>query len=414
MSTLNSKLSLIFFILTVLLTNIRTFPQEESLLLTGPYFNQAPPGSEPVLFVPEELRSNDSWFWHGAPAFSPDGNEFYLDIIENGMLIKIQYTERINDVWTELQPPAFAGSGNDASTSFINDGYKVFFISDRPNGNNYAVWTSTRNRTSWTAPTPVIIPARPGLGGGWRVSVAENETIYMQMVDNNSNTDYDIYKSELIDGSYTIPQRLSENVNSSSIDINMFVDPEERYIIFSSMRPGGYGYSDLYICGKESDGSWAPAVNMGPQVNSSSNDNSPFVSADGLYLFFNSNRDPQYGRNPYWVSAEVIDELITDVDEDNSSGQYPNEFKLLQNYPNPFNPVTIIEYRIPDGKIQLISVTLKIYNAIGKHIATLVDEQKCPGNYTVEMDAVSLPSGIYFYKLTAGDFRATKKMVLLK
>ena len=87
-----------------------------------------------------------------------------------------------------------------------------------------------------------------------------------------------------------------------------------------------------------------------------------------------------------------------------------HNFRLLQNYPNPFNPATAIEYQIPE----LSFVTIKIYNVLGKEVATLVNEEKPAGFYNFEFDASSLTSGIYFCRLQAGSFVATKKMVLMK
>ncbi|MCK9425475.1 MAG: YCF48-related protein [Ignavibacteriaceae bacterium] len=85
-------------------------------------------------------------------------------------------------------------------------------------------------------------------------------------------------------------------------------------------------------------------------------------------------------------------------------------FNLTQNYPNPFNPVTTIQYEIPS----LEHVSIKIYDMLGRQVAILVDEQKPAGSYHIEFDAHSLPSGVYFYRLQAGSFVETKKLVLLK
>lgn len=91
----------------------------------------------------------------------------------------------------------------------------------------------------------------------------------------------------------------------------------------------------------------------------------------------------------------------------------PDKFVLYQNYPNPFNPVTKIKYSIPKNVTQM-PVTLKVYDILGNEIVTLVNESKLPGIYEVEMDASNLTSGVYFYRLTVGNFIETKKMVLLR
>ena len=88
----------------------------------------------------------------------------------------------------------------------------------------------------------------------------------------------------------------------------------------------------------------------------------------------------------------------------------PNEFILYQNYPNPFNPVTNIKFALP----KVTKVILSVYNSLGEKVASLFNEDKEAGYYEVKFDALQLSSGIYFYKLQAGSFAETKKMILLK
>jgi hypothetical protein len=94
--------------------------------------------------------------------------------------------------------------------------------------------------------------------------------------------------------------------------------------------------------------------------------------------------------------------------EVNISG--PAEFALYQNFPNPFNPVTIINYSLPLKS----QVDLVVYNTLGEKIIQLVNGEKEAGSYSVELHAADLPSGVYFYRLQAGSFIETKKMILLK
>ena len=102
--------------------------------------------------------------------------------------------------------------------------------------------------------------------------------------------------------------------------------------------------------------------------------------------------------------------LITDIEDDNLQTSNPSKFTLDQNYPNPFNPNTIINYALPEN----VNVELRVYDILGSEIATLVNEEKPAGNYEVEFDGSKLSSGIYFYRLQAGSFVETKKMVLLR
>ncbi len=85
-------------------------------------------------------------------------------------------------------------------------------------------------------------------------------------------------------------------------------------------------------------------------------------------------------------------------------------YSLSNNYPNPFNPSTTISYSVPEIEF----VTLKVYDVLGSEVATLVNEEKPVGSYEVEFEAADLPSGIYFYRLQAGSFVESKKMVLMK
>lgn len=88
----------------------------------------------------------------------------------------------------------------------------------------------------------------------------------------------------------------------------------------------------------------------------------------------------------------------------------PTEFRLEQNYPNPFNPSTTIQFAVP----QTSNVTLRIYDILGREVATLIDEEYQPGQYKIIFAAGQLASGLYVYRLQAGDFRETKKLMLLK
>lgn len=98
---------------------------------------------------------------------------------------------------------------------------------------------------------------------------------------------------------------------------------------------------------------------------------------------------------------------VTDVKDENN---FPESFSISQNYPNPFNPSTTIRYSIPNGSV----VTIKVYDVLGTEVATLVNEDKSAGSYEVDFNASQLSSGIYFYKLQAGSFVETKKMILIK
>ncbi|MBL7074258.1 T9SS type A sorting domain-containing protein [candidate division KSB1 bacterium] len=85
-------------------------------------------------------------------------------------------------------------------------------------------------------------------------------------------------------------------------------------------------------------------------------------------------------------------------------------FKLYQNHYNPFNPITTIKYGLP----QESNVTLKVFNILGREVATLVDEHQTAGYHQINWDATGYSSGIYFYQIQAGKFQKVRKMVLVK
>ncbi|GBD86801.1 hypothetical protein BMS3Abin03_00725 [bacterium BMS3Abin03] len=95
---------------------------------------------------------------------------------------------------------------------------------------------------------------------------------------------------------------------------------------------------------------------------------------------------------------------------ENFGSQTVSSFELEQNYPNPFNPSATINYSIPSSEI----VQIKIYDALGTEIKTLVNEYKQAGIYKTEFDAGNLPSGVYFYRLISGNYSAVKKTILLR
>lgn len=114
------------------------------------------------------------------------------------------------------------------------------------------------------------------------------------------------------------------------------------------------------------------------------------------------------------INGIIIEQISTDIEH---GLIIPNDFRLEQNYPNPFNPTTVISYQLPTNGL----VTLKIYDILGREIATLVNEEKPRGNYEIKFDGENLSSGVYFYhiavhsdRLPAQNFVQTKKMILIR
>jgi len=142
----------------------------------------------------------------------------------------------------------------------------------------------------------------------------------------------------------------------------------------------------------------------------------PFVCVhyvDGTTKIFDFNGN-EFGRtndeNEFLIRMADLDRNTVDEVLSNNGVSMPDYFELSQNYPNPFNAATRIEFTLPeDGR-----VNLEIYDVLGQLVQTLVDENRPAGRYSVEFDSGALASGVYFYRLTAGDFTETRKMILMK
>ena len=138
-----------------------------------------------------------------------------------------------------------------------------------------------------------------------------------------------------------------------------------------------------------------------------STSNNPFIltaPGAGTYTVNAGFKSPSrlWGTTSAVINTTGIDEELI--------GLAPSKFELYSNYPNPFNPTTNIRYAIS----QTAFTTLKVYSLAGEEVLTLVNEVKSPGVYELNFDAGNLASGTYFYKLQAGDFVQTKKMLLMK
>ncbi len=139
-----------------------------------------------------------------------------------------------------------------------------------------------------------------------------------------------------------------------------------------------------------------------------------FVKGNG-----NSNSPKNYSFIDDNPPSGKVDYRLKQIDNDGSfkyssiveaSFMEPNKFELSQNYPNPFNPTTTIQYAIPKSE----HVTLKVYDELGREVSTLVNENKEAGQHRVNFNGANLASGIYYYRISAGDFTEVKKLMLLK
>ena len=136
-------------------------------------------------------------------------------------------------------------------------------------------------------------------------------------------------------------------------------------------------------------------------------DTSEDVISSGQFGLFSFQQDNDGVEG--WFDNVVVSSLISSVEE-KSGGIIPYSFSLEQNFPNPFNPSTTIEFGIPNSEY----VTLSVFNLLGEQVGFLVNENLSAGSYKAIWNAKDLPSGIYIYKLQAGEFIQSNKMILMK
>ena len=140
-------------------------------------------------------------------------------------------------------------------------------------------------------------------------------------------------------------------------------------------------------------------------------------AGDGEYMMagvYEDNTPPEGDNSINYKTKIVFENNSTNTDKESN---IVNNYELFQNYPNPFNPVTNIQFQVPvchscGGRNP--HIIIKVYDILGREVKTLVNEYKQPGKYVVSFDASSLSSGVYYYKITAGEFTNVKRMVLVK
>jgi hypothetical protein len=273
------------------------------------YLGRPRPGLTPVRFAPDSLCANDDWFWHGAPIFSPDLKEIYWTryaIYPTYQRTELMQMKLDENRWSQMQRSSFADSNyteNNPCFSTSND--TLYFYSQRAGGPRLRV---TRTPSGWSAPAAVTVPPLAGLQSGFQFSLARNGALYFELWDGPS---CDLYRSERVGGVYQTPEALAA-LNTSAYEFCPYVDPAERFIIFDSNRPGGFGFNDLYISIRDEAGAWGEPVNLGPTINSSTEDASPYITPDGLYFFFVTEKTGDAGYNPYWLDARFIYDLLPD------------------------------------------------------------------------------------------------------
>lgn len=277
-------------------------------VLEGDYLGQAPPTDKPELFAPGIVSS--IWGLHSTAVFSPDGNEVYWapmmsfpgEAYSRGGLLMMK---RVDGRW---MPPAWASfsgpNGEDDVPFFSSDGKRLYFISRRPlpgedRKGSEKIWFADRTSDGWSEPKP-LDPNVNSMHMHWEFSLDLAGNVYFAGNSPGGLGTNDIYKARYTKGRYEKPVNLGPPLNTSAGEESPFIAPDGSYLLFSRQY-------DLWVSFRGADGAWSEPVNLGPGVNSPSIELCPVVTADGKYLFFLSQRDGE--SHAYWVRAKILDVL---------------------------------------------------------------------------------------------------------
>jgi len=193
----------------------------------------------------------------------------------------------------------------------------------------------------------------------------------------------------------------SENDNGYSVQETS----DGGYVIAGVTGSFGAGNSDVWLLKTDSAGDTLWTRTYG---GSDSDDGySVQRTSDGGYIIAGETYSFGAGEADVYLLCVTGDGSVVDADGESHN---PVGFSLSQNYPNPFNAQTVIEYKLPAGG----QATLAVYNLVGQRLATLVEKRHQPGYRSIIWDASDFSSGVYFYRLTAGDFTETRRMMLVK
>lgn len=313
------------------------------------------------------------------PTDNPSGGEAFVSQYTNN---DPGQTIAPNVGFTNATPPT--GPAFDPTTVYHDYWFTVTYTGNDKTG--YATYDIKINLDGlvFTDPTKLYVVKRTDRTGSW---VCQNTTLTGNDLIVTGLTDFSDFA---LAGSEALPVELSSfvsSVNGNSVNLN--------WTTASELNNSGFDVER-----SAANGNWLKVGNVTGNGTTSNTNNYSFTDrnlAAGNYSY----RLKQIDFNGNFEYFNLSNEVNVGI---------PTKFELSQNYPNPFNPSTKISFALPtDGK-----VSLKIYDMSGKEVMTLVNEVKVAGYYSVNFNASSLSSGVYFYSISADNFTATKKMMLVK
>ena len=272
------------------------------------YLNQKHPGTVASLFAPN-LVSSKSHYEYGS-TFSKDGSEFYYAVIVNDKP-QIRWSRFVGNAWTTPQTVIASNTYEYNDPILSPDEKRLYFISDQAQSGkgekkDFDIWYLERQKGGWSQTPMNAGTAINTKKNEYYMSFTQSGTMYFSSngdTDQTTDQNYDIRLSRFSAGAFEPSEKLIDAINTEHYEADVFVSPDEQYIIFCSERPGGLGKGDLYISFKDNNGNWQKAENMGSIVNTEGYEFCPFVTGDGKNLFFSRDGDI------FWISATIIESL---------------------------------------------------------------------------------------------------------
>ncbi len=279
-----------------------------SFILHGQeYLGQTTPSFTPEIFgiqiISTGMRERDI-------TISPDGSEIYFTVFNAGFDGNIYFVKLENGVWSLPEIAPFSGNRKDLEPAFAPDGNRLFFSSKRDGADYDIYYVERTNGGPWSDPIDVGDNVNTSVNEFYP-SITNDGTLYYTAAYDGGVGGEDIWRSRLVDNEYQSPSPVGV-ISTTADEFNAFIDPQERYIYFGSFgRSDGLGGGDIYFSRRQGN-SWSTPENLGSPVNTNRLDYSPFVSPDGLYLFFTSERGQSASgsNNPFDISA-VVNKLLS-------------------------------------------------------------------------------------------------------
>jgi len=289
----------IYFIICVFLFDTG-YPQKS--IPDSLYWGQTPPGDSAIVFAPGTISLSNRR--ETKIVFSQSGMECLIGVGSSGTL-KILYSDHFSGHWTEPVQASFITTGNSIEPFFSPDSIHIFFTSLAE------IYMCTKVNQVWSTPVKLGSPVNTNYEE-YHPTVTMNGTLYFCSTRNSGSLD--IYRSRLENGNYSTVEKLPGVINRHDSQQNgawdPYIAPDESYIIFTTIRTGGYGQEDQYISYFR-NGKWTNPKNLGILINTNAIEYGSYVSPDSKYYFFSrpSGWGPNLPADIFWVSANFIDRL---------------------------------------------------------------------------------------------------------